>query len=157
MAKTIARVTEDLEGRLQPNTAIARSMELTSAIIEYHGGEEFEAAAAVAACEALALLLGPITPHLAEELWSILGHTGDDRVLDHPWPSFDASLLAGQQMKIALQVNGKLRGMIDVDPEILDDDLKALALGHSGVQAFIKGAVPKRVVLASGRLVNVVL
>ena len=47
--------------------------------------------------------------------------------------------------------------MIEVDPEILDDDLKALALGHSGVQAFVKGAVPRRVVLASGRLVNVVL
>ncbi|MSP56699.1 MAG: leucine--tRNA ligase [Myxococcales bacterium] len=157
VARATARVTEDLEVRLQPNTAIARLMELTSAIIEYHAGAEFHAPTGRAACETLALLLGPITPHLAEELWELLGHIAGDRVIDHPWPAFDASLLAGQQVKIALQVNGKLRGTIEVDPEIGEDELSALALAHTGVQNFVKGAAPKRVVVVKGRLVNVVV
>ncbi len=156
-AKTIARVTEDLEARLQPNTAIARLMELTSALLEYTGGGEFDAPAATEAAEAMALLLGPFVPHLAEELWETLGHAGDDRVLDHPWPAFDASLLAGQQVKIAVQVNGKLRATIEVDPDVSDDDLKATALAQPQVQNFVKGATPKRVVVVKGRLVNVVV
>jgi leucyl-tRNA synthetase len=155
VARTIEQVTHDLGARMQPNTAVARLMELTTQLVEYHGGGEFDAQAARDACQAICLLLGPMTPHLAEELWASLG--GEGTVLDHPWPTFDAALLAAERVKIALQVNGKLRDTIEVDPEITDEGLERAALENPKVQAFVKGATPKRIVKVKGRLVNVVV
>jgi leucyl-tRNA synthetase len=155
--KTIKQVTEDLEQRLQPNTAIARLMELTNKLSEYLAGGEFHAPAAREAAEALVLLLGPITPHMAEELWERLGHAGADRVLDHAWPAHDATLLEGEKVPIAVQVNGKLRGTLQVDPDIAEDDLKAQALALPGVSGHVAGKPLKRSVFVKGRLLNLVV
>jgi leucyl-tRNA synthetase len=155
VARTIEQVSHDLGARMQPNTAVARLMELTTQLVEYHAGGEFDAGAARDACRAICLLLGPMTPHIAEELWAGLG--GEGTVLDHAWPSFDAALLAAERVKIALQVNGKLRDTIEVDPEISDEGLERAALENARVQAFVKGATPKRIVKVKGRLVNVVV
>ena len=156
--RTIQQVTEDIEARIQPNTAIARLMELTSALSEYTANsEDFDPATARHAAETLALLLGPLTPHLAEELWDKLGHEANDRVLDHAWPVCDVSLLAGERVKIAVQVNGKLRATIEVDPDLDEAAVSAHAFAQPGVQAFVAGKTPKRVVFVKGRLVNIVV
>jgi leucyl-tRNA synthetase len=155
VARTVEQVTSDLEARLQPNTAVARMMELVTMLTEYAAGAEFDAACARAACRTFCLLAGPMTPHFAEELWEVLG--GEGTVLDHPWPSFDAALLAGERVKIALQVNGKLRDTIEVDPELDEAGLERAALDNAKVQAFVKGQTPKRIVKVKGRLVNVVV
>jgi leucyl-tRNA synthetase len=155
--KTIKQVTDDLEQRLQPNTAIARLMELCSKLTEYLAGGDFDGAAAREAAEALCLLIGPVTPHLAEELWERLGHAGADRVLDHAWPGFDAALLEGQKIPIAVQVNGKLRGTLEVDPDTTDDDLQSQALALPGVAAQLAGKAIKRSVVVKGRLLNLVV
>jgi leucyl-tRNA synthetase len=160
--RTIKAVTDDIEGRLQPNTAIARLMELTTQLTEYLGQGtqtpgDFDAPAAREAAEALVLLLGPLTPHLAEELWERLGHSGTDRVLDHAWPGYDETLLAGERIQIAVQVNGKLRANLEVEPDIAEEDLKARALAHPGVMSHVGGKTPRRIVVVPGRLLNVVL
>jgi leucyl-tRNA synthetase len=158
--RTIKSVTEDIENRLQPNTAIARLMELTTQLTEHlaqGAAAEFDAAAVREAAETLVLLLGPLTPHLAEELWERLGHTGADRVLDHAWPGYDDALLAGERIQIAVQVNGKLRANLEVEPDIAEEDLKARALAHPGVQSHVGGKTPRRIVVVPGRLLNVVL
>ena len=159
MHRTVKAVTEDLELRLQPNTAIARLMELTSQLTEYVGVEAaaFDAATARAAAETLVLLLGPMMPHLAEELWEKLGHAGADRVLDHAWPSYDEALLGGEQIQIAVQVNGKLRANLQVEPDLAEEELKALALALPGVVAHMAGRSPRRIVVVPGRLLNVVV
>jgi leucyl-tRNA synthetase len=157
VARTVKRVTEDIEARLQPNTAIARLMELTTALTEHLSAPSYDPAAAKHAAETLLLLIAPIAPHLAEELWERLGHTGEDRVSTHEWPSYDASLLSAEKIKIALQVNGKLRDTVEIDPDADEDSLRAFALENPKVQSFVKGATPKRVVVVKGRLVNVVV
>ena len=96
-----------------------------------------------------------MVPHLAEELWANLGHR--DRIADQAWPGYDASLLAGEQMTIVVQVNGKHRGNLEVDRDIAEEDLKARALAHPGAAPHVAGKTPRKIIVVPGRLVNIVV
>jgi leucyl-tRNA synthetase len=150
---TIDAVSEDYEA-LHFNTAISKLMELTNAIIR---AREVGLAATEAYAEAvdiLLLLMAPVTPHIAEELWERRGHAYS--VHAQPWPLADAALAAAEVLELPVQVDGKLRDRLVVTPDTPADEIERLALASAHVQRYLAGRAPMRVVQIPGRLVNVV-
>ncbi len=147
IARTVAAVTDDLE-RLSFNTAISRLMEFTNAFT----GMETRPKAAL---ETFTLLLAPMAPHLAEELWQILGHSGS--LAYEPWPTFDPSLLKDDEIEVPVQVNGKLRARITVAAEADASALEAAARADERIAAQLEGKTVRKVVVVPGKLVNFVV
>lgn len=147
--RTIAGVSEDYAA-LRNNTAAAKLIEYTN-----HLTKEHRDAVPRAAVEPLVLMLAPLAPHLAEELWSRLGHTTS---LAHgPFPVADPAYLVDDTVEYPVQVNGKVRGRVVVAANADDDTLKAAALADDKVQALLAGATPRKVIVVAGRLVNLVV
>jgi leucyl-tRNA synthetase len=145
--KTIAGVTEDYAA-LRNNTAAAKLIEYTNHLTK----EDVTARAAV---EPLVLMVAPLAPHLAEELWRRLGHDGS---LAHgPFPQADPAYLVEDTVEYPVQINGKVRGHITVATDADADVLEAAALADEKVVAFLAGAQPKKVIVVAGRLVNIVI
>ncbi len=153
--KTIEAVSRDIGERLMFNTAIARIMELVNHLSSYEPESEAGKAVLRLACESLATLLYPFAPHLGEQLWSELGHEGF--LLEQPWPEHDAAAVVDDLVKIAAQVNGKLRATIEVARDADADAIKAAALAEEGVQRHIDGKEGKKAIGVPGRLVNFVV
>ncbi len=145
--QTIKKVSDDVPA-LSYNTAIAAMMEYMNVV---RAGERTAHRDEIAP---LVQLVSPFAPHIAEELWEMLGHTKS--IFDSGWPVFDASLAAEDSITLAVQVNGKTRGTIQVAKTITQDGALAAALADPGIGKFIAGA-PKKVVFVPGRLLNVVL
>ena len=147
--RTIAGVSEDYAA-LRNNTAAAKLIEYTN-----HLTKEHRDSVPRAAVEPLVLMLAPLAPHLAEELWLRLGHTAS---LAHgAFPEADPAYLVDDTVEYPVQVNGKVRGRVVVAADADDDTLKAAALADEKVQAFLAGAVPRKVIVVAGRLVNLVV
>ena len=145
--KTIAGVAEDYAG-LRNNTAAAKLIEYTNHLTK----EDVTARAAV---EPLVLMVAPLAPHLAEELWRRLGHTSS---LAHgPFPVADPAYLVEDSVEYPVQVNGKVRGRVTVPADADADAVEAAALADEKVVAFMAGATPKKVIVVAGKLVNVVI
>jgi leucyl-tRNA synthetase len=157
---TIRRVTGDIEIRKQFNTAISAMMELVNDLYAYTKRQETERsgqAAAVAreAIESLIVMLAPFAPHTAEELWEQYGHA--ETLAAATWPAFDAEAAKAEEIVIPVQVNGKLRGRLTVAPDVNDGDLERLALAEPSVQPYVQGKTIRKVVIAQGRLVSIVV
>ncbi|MDP3719826.1 MAG: leucine--tRNA ligase [Acidobacteriota bacterium] len=155
---TIRRVTQDIDVRQQMNTAVSAMMELVNELYAFTDkGERSAQAPKVAreAIEALIVMLSPFSPHTMEELWQTYGH--QDGLAGASWPAFEAAVAKAEELEIPVQVNGKLRGRVVVAADIDDQALEALALADPNVQAHIAGKVIKKVVIAKGRLVSVVV
>ena len=145
--QTIAKVTDDI-GRLSYNTAIAAMMEYVNVL---RGHERVPHRAEV---EPLVQLLAPFAPHIAEELWETLGHTKS--VFDSGWPEVDAARVVEGTVKIAVQVNGKLRATVDATRDAPQDVVLQLALAEAGVARFVTGT-PKKIIYVAGRLLSIVV
>ena len=173
---TIRRVTADIEQRQQLNTAVSAMMELVNVLYAFSektitGGparridEDVEHAGQVErketicvireAVEALIRMLAPFAPHTAEEMWEMLGHDGG--LTTAAWPEFNADVARAEEIVIPVQVNGKVRGRVTVPADIADAELQQIALADPSVQAHVVGKVVKKVVVARGRLVSVVV
>ena len=149
----IRRITQDMEA-FRFNTAVAALMEYVN-MLNAARNQAIPGAQWRAAIETVTLLLAPITPFLAEELWhGVLGET--ESVHRQSWPVYDEALAADETVTIVVQVDGKLRDRLQVAPDGTADDLRQLALAQSTVQAAINGRVLRDVVIVPGRLVNVV-
>jgi len=150
--KTIKKVTEDLAG-FHFNTAIAALMEYVNYL--YRVRDECAGSAEWAgAMDALVLMLAPLTPHLAEELWERLGETYS--VHDQRFPAFDEAAAAAETATLVLQVDGKVRDRVQVPAGITAGDAKALALQNAKVKQFVDEREIADVIVVPGRLVNVV-
>jgi leucyl-tRNA synthetase len=145
--KTIKAVTQDVES-LSFNTAIARMMEF----VNFFTKEEVRPKEAM---EKFILLLSPFAPHIAEELWEALGHTTS--IFDARWPAFDPALTMEDTVVMAVQVNGKVRGRIEVPRDAAEADVIAAALSDEAVKAHVDGKPIRRRVVVPGRLVNLVV
>lgn len=145
--QTIKRVTESLQA-LQFNTAISALMELLNAL-------EKEEGISISIAQTIAKLLAPFAPHVAEELWEMSG--GKKFVIEQEWPTFDPALLVADTIVIAVQVNGKLRGQIEVDANASEADILSLAKANENVQKFLDDKTPKKEIYVKGRLVSLVL
>jgi len=145
--KTIKAVTEDIE-KLSFNTAISRMMEFTNALSPQDVRPK-------AVLEPFVLLLSPFAPHLAEELWSLLGH--DDTLAYVDWPQFDESLIAESTVEIPVQFNGKVRARIKVPAEASKDDIESAAMSDESVQKNLDGKTVVKTIVIPGRMVNIVV
>ncbi|MFV1965120.1 MAG: leucine--tRNA ligase [Pirellulaceae bacterium] len=143
--KTIKAVTKDFE-TLGFNTAIARMMEF----VNFYTRQSVRPQSVM---EPFVLLLSPLAPHIAEELWSALGHA--DTLAYEPWPSYDEALTQDATMEIPVQVNGKLRGKVQLPAESPTDDL--LVAAKAEVAHYLQGKSIKKEVVVPGRLVNFVV
>ncbi|MEX1234264.1 MAG: leucine--tRNA ligase [Roseovarius sp.] len=133
------------------NAAIARLYAFTAALAKSDAGS---AAKREAACT-LAQLMSPMTPHLAEELWHMLG--GDGLVAMAPWPVADAAMLVDDTITLPVQINGKRRTEIEVPQDMPKDEVEKIALATDAVQRALEGGQPKKVIVVPGRIVNVVV
>jgi leucyl-tRNA synthetase len=144
--RTIDRVRNDME-TMSNNTAIARLIELNNHVVKL-GTTHREVA------EAMVLMVAPLAPHLAEELWSRLGH--GESLAYEPFPVADPALLAVESVTCVLQVAGKVRDRIEVAPDVSDDELREKALASEAVQRALDGRSVRTVVVRAPRLANVV-
>jgi leucyl-tRNA synthetase len=153
--ETIAKVGDDFGRRLSFNTAIAALMELLNALGKFDDMSDQGRAVRHEAFETMVLLLNPITPHISDALWLGLGHT--DSILAQRWPKADPSALTKDAVTLAVQVNGKLRGTIDVAIGATRDDIEKAALADPGAVKFIADAAVKKVIIVPGKIVNIVI
>ena len=151
--ETIAKVSDDIERRFQFNTPIAAVIELVNDT--YVAKDDPEQAAAVRfATETAVSLIQPYVPHIAEELWQRLGR---EQLWKAPWPEADPALLERETFELVVQVNGRLRGRVEVPAGIEDDELIARAKELPRVAAHLDGKEVKNVIVVPGRLVNLVV
>ena len=153
MHQTIDAVTQRMH-RFEFNTAISALMELSNAIGD-HLGANGDPAAAREAYEALLKLLHPFAPHVTEELWELLGHS--ELLLLTQWPVADAALMVEDVVTIAVQVNGKLRGQIEVANPPVEADVLAAVQGNDKIQPWVTGKQVVKTIYVPGKLVNVVV
>ena len=173
---TIRRVTADIEQRQSLNTAVSAMMELVNELYVFseqtvtggpgrrvdedpeHVGEmeRRETICVVReALESLTLMLSPFAPHTAEEMWEMLGHkTGLDAAT---WPAFKAEVARALEIVVPVQVNGKVRSRLTVPAEASEMELEQLALADPAIRAYTDGKTVKKVVVAKGRLVSIVV
>jgi leucyl-tRNA synthetase len=153
--ETIQKVSDDFGRRHSFNTAIASLMELLNALNKFNDMSEQGRAVRHEALEAMVLLLNPVVPHVSHALWQVLGHA-PSVLEDQPWPQVDAAALVRDSLTLAVQVNGKLRGTIEVAANASKDEAEALALEQPNVKAFLEGHTVRKVIVVPGKIVNIV-
>ncbi|MCF6190883.1 MAG: leucine--tRNA ligase [Cocleimonas sp.] len=151
---TLKKVTDDMSRRYTFNTAIAANMELINELSKFKDNSEQGQAIRHEALEKIVLMLSPIMPHVAQELWVNLGNEG--AVMEELWPELDESALEQSKIQMMIQLNGKLRGKVDVDVDADDATVEALALENENVKRFLEDATLRKVIVVKGRLVNIV-
>jgi leucyl-tRNA synthetase len=161
--QTIARITNDFE-HLHLNTSVAALMELFNELSDFNVDPATASAtdlfAVREALESLTLMLAPFSPHIAEEMWEGLGHSGGllGKGLEvAKWPQADPELARKEQLEIPIQVNGKVRSRLLVSPDVTEGDLREAALADEKVRGFTDGREVKNVIVVPRRLVNVVV
>lgn len=151
--QTIKKVSADFEA-FEFNTIISALMTFTNALYKYRetveGQPEWDEAITT-----LLKLMAPVTPHVAEELWTRRG--GSYSIHTQSWPVFDAAAAAEDQVTLVLQVNGKVRDRITMPAGLSEDDARAAALASDAVKRYLEGKEPQKVIVVPGRLVNVVV
>jgi leucyl-tRNA synthetase len=156
--QTIKRVSDDFQGRWHFNTCIAAIMELMN---EIYGAEEARAAGGIPASliadvqRNIALLLAPMAPYLAHELWEMTGETSN--LLKAAWPKYDPALAAEDEIEIPVQINGKLRGLVVVPAGATNDQVEQAALADEKVKAAIAGKQILKKIVVPNKLVNIVV
>ena len=158
--ETIAKATQDIERDFHFNTAISAVMELVNALYAFeatpHDGMSAAERAALLreAVETTLLLLGPIAPHVTEELWSQLGHA--ESLFTRSWPMADPAALVKKEVTLVVQVDGRVRSRLQVDVGTPDERIQRLALADERVQPWVRERAVERVVVVANRLVNIV-
>ncbi len=147
VARTVAAVTDDIEAH-RFNTAISRLMEFTN----FFTAQEVRPKSAM---ETFTLLLAPMAPHLAEELWEILGH--GQTLAYEPWPGYDPALLKDEEIEIPVQVNGKLRGRVVVPADADKGQIESAAREDEKIAVLLEGKTVRKVIVVPGKLVNFVV
>jgi len=155
--QTIRKVTHDLDGRFHFNTAIAAIMELVNLLLQTQQESFTEETLPVLreSLEALALMLAPFAPHIAEEMWEALGHTGG--IGEVFWPVYDETIAKEETVTVVVQINGKIRSRIEVPANSPDEMLRETALSDARVLEFTNGKTVRKVIVVPGKLVNIVI
>jgi len=152
--ETIQKVSDDIARRNAFNTAIAAVMELTNTLVKLDKTDEQSRAVLKEGLVAMVKMLAPIAPHMCHELWKEFGN--DDLVLDAPWPDVDEAALVRDSITIVVQVNGKVRGKLEMPANIDKDGAIAAAKTDANVQKFLEGATIRKEIYVPGKLVNIV-
>jgi leucyl-tRNA synthetase len=152
--QTLRQVSHDIEA-FEFNTVVSELMELSNEIVDAHkaglaGDPTFDEA-----IEKLLLMMSPVTPHIAEELWARLGKPYS--IHNQAWPEYDPEVAKEEQITLVVQVNGKVRDRITVSADIDEEQAKVIALASEAVQHHMGGKEPHKVIVVPGRLVNIVV
>ena len=156
--QTLKKVKDDYERRHAFNTAIASVMELSNKIPKQfitNNSSLSERSAAHEAVMNIVIMLAPITPHLSQHLWWELGK--DTPIIDHAWPEADPELLIEETVEIAVQINGKLRATVNLDPNANQETFENKALADVNVQKYLENKDIKKIIFVPGRLINIVI
>ena len=153
--ETIAKVSDDIGRRYHFNTAIAAIMELTNSVMKFDATSDADREVRSEAVEAIVILLSPITPHITEHLWSGLGH--QNSLMDVPWPKVREDALTRNTLTLVVQVNGKLRGRIEVPSDADQATILTMARDEPQVAKFLEGMVEKKAIVVPQKLVNLVV
>ena len=167
---TIRRVTSDIEERMHLNTAVSSMMELVNELYAFsettpHGAptrdespnvpvERTQTIAVLReAIDALVVMISPFSPHMAEELWQMLGHA--DGLATATWPSFDPAVAKAQEVVVPVQINGKIRARLTLSADTADDKLLELALADPAVRGYTDGKTIVKQLVAKGPIVSI--
>ncbi len=158
---TLQKVSDDMSRRLTYNTAIAANMELINDLSKFHENSLNAQAIRHEALRLIVLMLSPIMPHVCEALWQQLASLEKDKesvtaVMDIPWPEVDESALEQSSLQMMIQINGKLRGKVNVSLDADDETIKELALENENAKKFLQDKTIRKVIVVKGRLINIV-
>ena len=153
--ETVKKVSDDFARRLTFNTAIAANMELLNAVSRFDDDSAEGKAIRQEIFDNMVLMLSPIIPHVCHKLWRDLGH--ESLIVDHPWPEVDDSALVVDSIEMVIQVNGKLRGKMQVATGADRETCEAEALANEQVRRFIGDQAVKKVIVVPKKLVNLVV
>lgn len=153
--QTLKKVTDELQERFKFNTAIASIMELFNEISKFKAKTEGDKRVLKEAIEKLTIMLSPFTPHVAEEMWEITGHT--TLLAEEKWPEVDESALKVEEIEIPVQVNGKVRGKITIPADANEETVRELALSNEKIKKYTEGKNIVKFIYVKGRLVNIVV
>ncbi|MCM8761265.1 MAG: leucine--tRNA ligase [Candidatus Omnitrophica bacterium] len=156
--QSIKKVTEDLDGGFHFNTAISAVMELVNQSYEVAAlADEGRCGTAILkkAVESAVVLLAPFVPHIAEEMWQLLGNNGS--IFTTSWPSYDSCIIVADMITIPVQINGKLRAKVEVPFDASEEDIKKTVLNDVDVQRWIKDSSVKKFIIVPKKLVNIVI
>jgi leucyl-tRNA synthetase len=151
---TIKKVTDDIEGRFNFNTAISAIMELSNMLGAYRDNPNPQPVVFREALESMLLLLSPFSPHIAEELWQLTGHT--DSITLMSWPQYDESALMQDEIEMVIQINGKVRDRITVPSTSDEETLRQLCMQTGRVSDQLQGKTIHKVIVVPGKLINIV-
>ncbi|MBV4456488.1 leucine--tRNA ligase [Pseudomonas sp. COR58] len=152
--QAIKQASHDVGQNHKFNTAIAQVMTLMNVLEKAAQGTEQDRALIHEGLETVTLLLAPITPHISHDLWNRLGHAGP--VIDAAWPVLDESALVQDSLTLVIQVNGKLRGQIEMPASATREEIEAAARANENVLRFVDGLTIRKVIVVPGKLVNIV-
>jgi len=152
---TLAKVSDDVGRRYTFNTAIAANMELMNTLSRLDDDSEQGRAVMQEALDAIVLMLSPIVPHVTHTLWYSLGH--QQAIVDCAWPVVDEAALVQTSVALVVQVNGKVRGRVDVAPDASRDAIEAAVIDEENVQKYIADKTVRKIIVVPGKLVNVVV
>ena len=152
---TLAKVSDDVGRRYTFNTAIAANMELLNTLARFADDSDQGRAVMQEALDAVVLMLSPIVPHITHELWQQLGH--GQAVVDCAWPLVDEAALVQASIALVVQVNGKVRGRINVSPDASREIIEAAVMDEENVQKHIADKTVRKIIVVPGKLVNVVV
>lgn len=150
----IKQASHDVGQNHKFNTAIAQVMTLMNVLEKAPQGTAQDRALVQEGLETVTLLLAPITPHISHDLWTQLGHEGP--VIDAAWPVQDETALVQDSLTLVIQVNGKLRGQIDMPASATREEVEAAARANENVLRFVDGLTIRKVIVVPGKLVNIV-
>ncbi|AXI83676.1 leucine--tRNA ligase [Xylella taiwanensis] len=153
--ETIARVADDYSRRRSFNTAIAAIMELSNTLARFDDTNTQSHAVRQEALETMVLLLNPITPHTSHALWQTLGHP-ETLLEDQPFPKVDSTALVREAVTLAVQVNGKLRGTIEVAADAARENIETNARDEPNTAKFLQGLTVLKIIIVPGKIVNIV-
>jgi leucyl-tRNA synthetase len=150
----IKQASQDIGLHHKFNTAIAQVMTLMNVLEKAATDTALDRSLMQEGLQAVVLLLAPITPHISHEIWQRLGH--NDAIIDAQWPQVDESALVQDSLVLVIQVNGKLRGQIEMPASASREEIEAAARCNENVLRFTDGLTIRKVIVVPGKLVNIV-
>jgi len=155
MNATIKKVSEDVGGRFNFNTAISSIMEMVNEMYKYKEHENLNLGLMAAAVENLILLLSPFTPHICEEMWQHLGHT--ESIYKAAWPNYDEAALVKDVVEVVVQINGKVKEKLNIQNNLDKATFEEVAMNDKKVKALLDGKDVIKVVAVPNKLLNIVI
>ncbi|MCS7298647.1 MAG: leucine--tRNA ligase [Spirochaetia bacterium] len=152
---TVKKVGDDIERDFSFNTAIASLMELTNELYSFEPKDEVERSVFREGIEKLIALMYVFTPHIAEELWSLIGN--ELMLCESLWPSYDQRFLSYDTVEVVFQINGKVKAKVQVSIDITDEEIKQMALSNEVIRRSLNNSQPKKIIVVPKKLVNIVV